>query len=439
MRLASSLAAAVAGVEERRLARAAASSPTHGADHPVAGDLGLPSVWGAANVPVLGASSSAADDVVARTSVSGAASSPPPGADCAVAGDVGLPSVSGAANAPPPGADSSASGDLGQPPVRVPRARILNSGVWLSLAAAVASLAVGCTAPDAEIDSTLRGDLAFAAGDYEEALAEYRLALIQAGGEDTGLMLRLAHSYAASGRADQAARQYEALVGLDSVYGDQAVADLMRIASTARESDDPFAMARAVDAALKIRPGLGLGPPPLELARHYYRNGAFGLALPFYHMTIAESPDSIPEVVFEVGRAHEEIGDCRNALAYFERFREMVHPRDRGEVDWFIGRCAFNRAREIMDQDDPQRDLEEALRLLERVTEVEEPRNLLAEAWFEMGVILSDLTRCDEAMEAYSRVSGVDPGGSFAERAQSNFDRIRFGGASLAEVLGRCH
>ena len=319
-------------------------------------------------------------------------------------------------------------------PRRSRRSRGIVHGLLTGLLAFAA-----CVPPDAEIDSTVRGDLAFAKGDFEEALAEYRLALTQAGGSDIDLMLRLAHTYAASGRADQAAREYERLVELRPSLSDQAVADLMRIATEAMESADTYAMARAVDAALKIRPGLGIGPPPLDLARHYYASGEYGMALPFYHMAIAGSTDSVPEIVFEVGRAHEEIGDCRNALAYFEQFREMVGSRERDEVDWFIGNCAFARAQEIAAEEGSDSDLEEALRLLDRVTEVGEPRNRLAEVWFEKGNLLSELKRCDAAMAAFAMVMELDPGGSLGSRARAAYDRVRFGGAGIADLIGRCH
>lgn len=317
-------------------------------------------------------------------------------------------------------------------PIRAPRASLLVTAAgWLAASA--------CASPDSEIDSAQRGDQAFALGDYEEALAEYRLALAQSGAEDIEMMLRVAHAYAASGRADEAARRYEALVKLAPQYGDQAVADLMHLADEASASGDRFAMARAAETALNIRPGLGLGPSPLELARHYFRNGEYDKSLPFYHTAIAEAPDSVPLVVFEVGRAHEEIGDCRNALPYFERFREMVGVRDRGEVDWFIGRCAFIRARELQ-QDDP--DPEEALRLLDRVVAVGEPRSLVAEAWFRKGELLAETGRCDEAMAAYSQVESAEPSASLAARARSRYDLIRFGGGDPAiQSLrsGRCH
>ena len=305
-----------------------------------------------------------------------------------------------------------------------PAARFLRSTVLLGAAFVLGA----CSARDTDLDSKLRGDYAFALGDHEEALAEYRLALAQTEGRDPELKLRLAHAYALSGRVEDAARHFEQLIETNPEYGNQAAADLMRIATEAGASGDRFAMARAVEAAQRMRPGIGLGPEPITLARHYFRNGEYGRALAPYELAMAEAADSSPEVVFEVGRAYEEVGDCRHALAYFERFREMVRPRERGEVDWFIGTCSFRRAGELSSADGGEVDWEEAIRLLDRVIELGEPRNLQAQAWFQKGNLLSDAGLCPDAMNAYSQVRFVDPIGPLVEQAQANFDHIRFGG-----------
>jgi len=300
---------------------------------------------------------------------------------------------------------------------------------------------VGCSPRDLELDSGPRGDLAFAQGDYEEALAEYRLALSQSDGEAPELEARLAHTYAALGKVDEAARHYESIVEDHPEYGNQAVADLMQLATGASASGDRFAMARAVEVALEIRPGIGLGPPPIRLARHYFRNGEYGRALAHYHAATADAADSSSAVVFETGRAHEEIGDCKQALVYFERFREMVSPWERGEVDWFIGSCSFQRARELKqeagsglrDSEEVPILQEEAVRLMERTIEVGVPRNLQARAWFEKGELLSDMGLCSAAMEALAQVRFADPMSPLVARAQSNFDIIRF-----QSMVGRC-
>jgi tetratricopeptide (TPR) repeat protein len=186
----------------------------------------------------------------------------------------------------------------------------------------------------------------------------------------------------------------------------------------------------------------------LSLARHYFANGEYERALPFYQIALAEASDSLPDVVFEVGRAYEGIGDCEHALVSFEQFRLMVRAWQRGEVDWYIGTCAFNIARELrarsvdqgeLGQDGMDEDnLNRALELINRTVEVGEPRIIQAQAWFEKGEILAELGDCQGAMEAYAQVRYADQAGSLIERAQSRFDEIRFGTGLEHLREGRC-
>lgn len=303
---------------------------------------------------------------------------------------------------------------------------------------------VGACSPRATEESAVRrGDQAFAMSNFDEALAEYRLAIRQ-GADDPEVMARLAHTYALMNRVDDAGTYYTDAATRDTSLVDQAVADLMHLARQARSTGDRYAMANAVETALALRPGVGVGDMALPLARHYYGNGQYGRALPFYEKAMAEAADSVPEIVFEVGVAHDEIGDCEHALVFFERFRGMSRPWEWGEVDWYIGTCAFNLARELRDHAGStrgqvaQQELEEALTLINRTVEVGEPRNIQAQAWFEKGEILSEMGRCEEAMEAYAQVRYADQAGSLIDRAQDRFDEIRFGRGLEHLREGRC-
>lgn len=305
-------------------------------------------------------------------------------------------------------------------------------------------LAAACAGPAADEDAVRRGDLAFAQHRYEEALAEYRLAVRQ-GSDDPTTLARVAQTYAMMGRVDDAGAYYTEAVQLDPGLTDQAVAELMRMAQDARASNDRFAMATAVETALSLRPGVGVGRMGLDLARHYFQAGEYGRALPFYQKAMAEATDSAPEIVFEVGQAYEEIGDCEHALVFFERFREMVRPWERGEIDWYIGTCAFARAREVrrdarvgLDEEALGEELERALSLVDRAIAVGEPRNIQGQAWFEKGEILSDLGQCQAAMDAYGQVRRVEGSGALVDRAQDRYDQIRFGRGLEDFRGGRC-
>jgi len=308
------------------------------------------------------------------------------------------------------------------------------------LVTALAALAAwGCGGAPVEDDSVRRGDEAFALGKYDQALAEYRLAVRQ-GAQEAEAFARVAHTYVMLGRVDDAGVFYAEATARDSTFTDQAVSDLIRMARDAQARRDRFAMATAVETALRLRPGVGVADMALDLARHYFRSGEYGRALPFYLTALAEVRDAATaEIVFEVGQAYEEIGDCPRALPFFERFRDAARPAQMAEVDWHIGTCSFRIAREIRSVPDATAtDLEAALAALDRLLEIGEPRNLVPQAWFEKGLILSDLGDCGAAMDAMAQVRAVDNAGSLAVRALNVYDEIRFGQALRFLRGGRC-
>ncbi len=304
--------------------------------------------------------------------------------------------------------------------------RLGTLGLVLSLGLASIALA-GCTSAAAEDDAVRRGDLAFAADSLEEALAEYRLAVRQ-GSDDAPTLARVAHTYASLGRVDEAADFYRQATLADSSWADQGAADLLHLAREAEARRDRFLMAKAVQEALALRPGLGIGELDLSLARHHVQNGEYGRALPLFQHALARA-DSVPRLLFEIGQAHEEIGDCRRALVHFEQYREVAPRSEWSEVEWYIGSCALEVARTLRAPNGSRADLEEALVLVNRAIDVGQPQNLQGQAWFERGEILASLGACDAAMESFAQVRFVEAGGGGAlvNRAQERFDLIKFG------------
>lgn len=304
------------------------------------------------------------------------------------------------------------------------------------------ALAAACTASTEE-SAVLRGDLAFAADSLEEALAEYQLAVRQ-GQDSPEVLARVAHTFALLGRVDPAAEYYHLAAAEDDRYADQGAADLMHLARVAESGNDRFRMATAVTQALNLRPGLGLGDMALPLARHFFTNGEYGRALPLYRRVLIEA-DTAPRILSEVGKAYEGTGDCRQALVFFERYREEAPRSERAEADWYIGNCAFEVARELLTR---SRDaggrggLEEANRMISRAIEVGEPRHLQSQAWFYRGEILAELGDCSGAMDAFAEVRQLEPGGAgaLASQAKERFDAIYFG-RGLASLRGstRCY
>lgn len=300
----------------------------------------------------------------------------------------------------------------------------------LALPLALALGLQGCTDAVANDTAVQRGDIAFAAGETDEALAEYRLAARQENAP-AEILARVAHAYVSTGQVDEAHEFYLQAIEADSSWTLQAVADLMGMAESAQRDGDRFRMASAVEAARTIQPSVGLDGLALPLARHHFGNGEYGKALPLFQRALEAGGDTLPAVMFEIGQAHEQIGDCSKALVFFESYRANAPTGRRSEVDWFIGTCSFEVARGLrgIEGGADRGSLLEALQNVDRAIEMGEPRNLLGRAWFERGEILADLGECEDAIASFRQVEITEgpSGGALVTRARERLDDIRFG------------
>jgi tetratricopeptide (TPR) repeat protein len=285
----------------------------------------------------------------------------------------------------------------------------------------LAMLAAACTASGSEEEAIRRGDAAFAQGEFNDALAEYRLALRQ-GSDRAETWLRTAHAFARVNRIEEAREHYEAAIARDSALADQAASDLLRVARRAVERRDGMVASAAADAAARIRPGVSLSGVAVDLARHYVRTAQPAQALPYFQKALAENDDD-PGILLELALAHEQLGDCERALAFFDQVRPRIQANRRSEVDWQIGNCSYQLAREAAARGFS----DEALRLYRAVTDLGEPRNLLGQAWFDSAEILARRGECTAAAAAFERALQEESGnGALAARARDRIDQIRF-------------
>lgn len=323
-------------------------------------------------------------------------------------------------------------------------------------------MAGGCGTDKSLETPRMRGDRAFARGDYEDALAEYRLSMRE--GSGIGATLRTAHTYAVLGRMDEARALYDEAVHEDSVHADQAVSDFVSRARKAFAAGDHYGGASAMETATHFRPGIVVEDLVLPMARHYSNSGQHGRAQPLY-LRVLGSQRRDPDIVFEAARAHQEIGDCERALEFFNDFVELARRRER-ETRWHVGSCAFQLAQELIEQDafeeavsrvlaeradtvggadtagvepsaatgsaDPDEGpvdvLQRVIGYLNLVLELEEPKATLPEAYFQKAGVLARMGECEAAVEAYLMVPEADMSGSGALGAQAlqRVDEIRF-------------
>ncbi|MCY4645524.1 MAG: tetratricopeptide repeat protein [Gammaproteobacteria bacterium] len=302
---------------------------------------------------------------------------------------------------------------------------------WLLRGCLIAVAVSGCVTGAAEDGATLRGDQAWAHGDYEEALAEYRLAA-RRGANSGDAHLRVAHAYARLGRVDEARQAYRRAIDLEPDLADQAVSDLVRLARTAQQQADRFALASALEAAAELNPDVNFARLAFPLASHYAANGEHARALVFFQRAL--SGDSVPEVLYEAALAYEEVGACEAALAFYGQFTEAVPTRQQRDAGWHIGKCSYDLAQEYRDDGDH----EGALTLIQETVARGEPRTHLARAYYEMGELLVSFARCDEAVDAFRGAAREDPSASraLARRAEHWIDQLRFG-VSFGDEEGR--
>lgn len=322
--------------------------------------------------------------------------------------------------------------------------------------AGIAILVGGCGVDEHLESPRMRGDRAFARGDYEDALAEYRLSMREEPG--IGSTLRTAHTYAMLGRVDEARVLYNEAVREDSIHAEQAVSDFVSRAREAFGAGDHYGGISAMETAVHFRPGIVVDDLVLPMARHYSNSGQHGRAQPLYLRAIG-SHSGDPDIVFEAARTHQEIGDCERALEFFDTFVQLVPRRER-ETRWHVGSCAFQLARELIEDGafeaalarvlaeradtvgteartdttavDPGEEfddvLQEVIGYLNLVLALEEPRATLPEAYFQKADVLARMGECEAAVDAYRMVPVVDMSGSgtLARQARQRVDQIRF-------------
>lgn len=265
----------------------------------------------------------------------------------------------------------------------------------------------------------------WADSDYAGALAEYRLALAQNEGEET--LARVAHAYIVTGRFERAREHYDRLIERAPRYVDQAVFDYVTAARQAEERSNRYGMAVAVEAALALRPGLPVDEMAAPLARYYASTGDMDRALDFYERAISHVPaDSMPQLLYEIGEIHERLGDCEEAVGFFNAYRARAPSGPNADqARWHVGNCAFQLGRQARQEGEPM----EALRQLDLIIDLGVPQNVLDQAWFERGEVLLTLDRRNEALQSYLQVLELNRGrsGQLVDRAQQRIDQIRFG------------
>jgi len=285
-------------------------------------------------------------------------------------------------------------------------------------------LLVACQDPAAR--SLREGDRLLAVGNTDAAIAEYKLAQRQRGDADE-ILLRLGHAYAARGDVDEALAVYEPLAARDETYRYQIAADLAALSLQARERGASENMARSIEPILEW--GLGYVPSDLllSLARHYARDGDQSRALGLYLAVLAEDGEPDEALLYETGRAYEDLGSCERALPYFEAYMDRANRRaeEYASARFHYGNCLFLGA----DDDRASGRPVEALGKLDEMVRLGVPRTLLPRAYFLRGEMSLSIGDTDAALRAFQRVLDLSPSrtGEMVREAEQRIRQIRFG------------
>lgn len=315
----------------------------------------------------------------------------------------------------------------GSPPStgRRPMAGAGTATAWLALAAlALAGATSGC-ASEAEA-SLARGDRLMARGEVDAAVAEYRLARRQRG-DAPEVLARLAHAYAVRGDVGTSQQLYEELVARDSTWRFQAANDLTEAAREALEEAGRDRMARALRPLVPM--GLELLPRDLreELAGYHADRQEWESALPLYLSLMEGDRTPGPGVYYRAARSYQELGGCREALPFFERYLDARSGEagDDGGALWHYGSCLYRVAQE--DWRTGRR--EEALVRLDRLVDIGTPQTVMDRAHFLRGELLARAGRRQEALEAFREVLRLHPARSspLARSAEERVREIRYG------------
>lgn len=358
----------------------------------------------------------------------------------------------------------------------------------LSLSAVLALAASGCG--QAAEDALARGDRLLAAGNVQEAVAEYKLAVRQRG-ESPEVLLRLADSYARQGEVEETVRYVNQLLAADSSYRHEAGAELLELAREARDAGERDRMVRALEPVVELGSGMIPGEMRLALAEAYWERGEHERALPLY-LTVVTPPDppplepavldsvgrearprgpggfldpgaggesdaagaggepgesgqrggegpgegtllpdsaSSPAVLYHVGRSYEELGSCDEALPYF---RAYLSRREAGR------RTAEQTTAEwhygtclyaVAERERRSGEDEAALAKLTRLVELGIPRAMMDQAHFARGAVYEQLGRNDLALEEFDQVLRLNPArsGPLVKMAEQRIRELRYG------------
>jgi tetratricopeptide (TPR) repeat protein len=273
-------------------------------------------------------------------------------------------------------------------------------------------------------DHEVLGDRAYASRRFADALAEYRLALVQRA-PAPDLRVKAGAAALRAGDLNAAVEEY---VGLAAEGGAERIPDaatgLEHVATTAIREGDQAALSATLAALQRVAPGRGLGAFAGELARSLGDVPRSQEALAVFTLAAAGAPDARVQdsLIYEYAVVLRRLGRCEQAVSTLESVvrRERaraVLPSARRE----LARCALALGERALDRGRPQA----AEEWFERAAQGAGSGRSERAAYVGLGDVRLAQGDFAGAAEAYQRaIEGSAPGDSIARIAAERLNMI---------------
>jgi tetratricopeptide (TPR) repeat protein len=283
---------------------------------------------------------------------------------------------------------------------------------------AAALVVVGCARSAANHESL--GDRAYVAGEFAEALTEYRLAILQEQGPAARLRGKAAAAALKAGDLVGAAQEYGMLARSGGQRIDEVADGIERVARRAAEDGDLAALRASVTLMRELGTGRSARPFAAELVKA--AEGASD-AVAILPIAAANAPDvgQQDSLMFVYAQALARIGRCDQAVTVFEGLARRARIPMASGAPAAAALCALRVARDNLEagHTDP------AEQWFRRAVTLGEGSVAGRAAYLGLGDVLKARGDFAGAAVAWERViADAAPGDSLAERARERLNAI---------------
>ncbi len=282
--------------------------------------------------------------------------------------------------------------------------RIMNRHFVLAIAIALL-WGVGCFLGDNPHEE--RGDDYFETGRYDDAFAEYSIALRQKG-ENADLLRKMGKTGILRKDLKGAREAYFSLLSVSPEDSERVAVDFFRLGVAFHEEGDIAQMAESFESLFEVDSTYNIGKYFYYLADHYYSEADFEKAIAYYTRALGYRPENeiAGDATYRLALSNEKMENFRDALLYYEQFIHRFSDHEEvGTAEWHRGLCALNVAQENFDRGDPSGALE-AVRI---PISTGQPQVKWDDAWFLLGEIYREMGQSDSALVAYEKVLELNP------------------------------